>query len=127
MNLSVLIGQLYMVAFLGIGLGMLLSPAYYQKAYLAMMKDITLYFVWGVFALIVGFLIITRHNVWQGWPTLLTIFGWIGFLKGVSLLVIPGLLPKISNFWFKSKTFIRVWGGFAIFLGLLLGYFIYYT
>lgn len=122
MQLSIFIAQLYAVAFLAIGLGFFISPKYYTKAYANMMKDPSLFLVWGIFALLAGFLIVTRHNVWQGWPTVVTVFGWIALLKGFSLLVLPQHFPLWFKDWFKSAWLMRVWGAFAIVLGLILGY-----
>jgi len=123
MELSIFLAQLYAVALLAIGLGLLFSSKYYVKAYEAMMKEAGILYFGGVVALIVGFLIVTRHNVWQGWPTLITLFGWIALLKGVLLLVFPGFSVPMFKSWVASKSFIQIWGFVAIVLGLFLGYF----
>jgi len=122
MQLSIFIAQLYAVAFLAIGLGFLITPKYYVKAYTEIMNDPSMFMIWGIFALLIGFLIITRHNVWQGWPMIVTIFGWIGFLKGFSLIVLPQHFPIGFKGWFKSPVLMRLWGIIAIALGLILGY-----
>jgi len=125
MQLSIFIAQLYAVAFLAIGLGLFITPKYYTKAYAEMMKDPSLFLVWGIIALLIGFLIVTRHNVWQGWPTIVTIFGWIALLKGFTLIVLPQHFPLWFKGWFKSVTLMRLAGVLAIVLGLILGYLSY--
>ena len=122
MDLSIFLAQLYALGFLAIGLGMLFSPKYYQKAFDAMMKESGMVLFGGIFALLIGFLIVTRHNVWEGWPTIITIFGWIAVLKGVSLIVFPGLVMPMFTSWFKNKTFVRVVGVGTILIGAFLGY-----
>jgi len=127
MQLSIFIAQLYAVAFLAIGLGFFIAPKYYAKAYTEMMKDPSLFLVWGIFALLAGFLIVTRHNVWHGGPILVTIFGWIALIKGFSLIVLPQHFPIGFKGWFKSAALMRLWGAFAIILALILGYFSFYA
>lgn len=50
----------------------------------------------GVFAnafIVLGFgtIIVSFHNVWHGWPTVLTVLGWSQVLKGATSFVIPQL------------------------------------
>jgi hypothetical protein len=122
MQLSIFLAQLYAVAFMAVGLGFFIAPKYYVKAYAEIMKDSSLFLVWGIFALLAGFLIVTRHNVWQGWPILVTIFGWIALIKGFSLIVLPQYFPIGFKGWFKSAALMRLWGFLTIALGLILGY-----
>lgn len=122
MELSIFIAQLYAIAFLAIGLGMLFSAKYYLKAFDAMMKESGLVYLGGMLALIIGFLMVTRHNVWEGWPIIITIFGWIALLKGVMLIIFPGLAMPMFISWFKKKGFLRAIGVFTLLLGGFLGY-----
>lgn len=122
MELSIFIAQLYAIALLAIGLGMLFNTKYYLKSFDAMMKESGMIYLGGVFALLIGFLMVTRHNVWEGWPTIITIFGWMALLKGVMLIVFPGLAMPVFKAWFKSKRVLRIIGVFALFIGGFLGY-----
>ncbi|HJU67294.1 MAG TPA: hypothetical protein VJ650_03530 [Gemmatimonadaceae bacterium] len=59
------------------------------------------FFIWlrgkghaGVFAngflsLIFGSMIVGFHNVWTGWPTILTVFGWAQVIKALVSFVMP--------------------------------------
>ncbi len=122
MELSIFIAQLYALAFLAIGLGILFNAKYYLKAYEGMMQESGLIYLGGVFALLIGFLIVTRHNVWEGWPTIITVFGWIALAKGVMLIVFPGFAMPMFTSWFKNKGFLRIMGVFALLLGGFLAY-----
>ena len=122
MELSIFIAQLYAIAFLAIGLGMLFNAKYYQKAFDAMMKESGLIYLGGMLTLIIGFLMVTRHNVWEGWPTIITVFGWIAVLKGVMLIVFPGFAMPMFASWFKNKGFLRIMGVCTLLIGGFLGY-----
>ena len=41
-----------------------------------------------------GSFIVAFHNIWDGTPTILTVFGWVGLLKGTVFAVFPGLALK---------------------------------
>ncbi|MFG0328413.1 MAG: hypothetical protein ACF8PN_00820 [Phycisphaerales bacterium] len=43
----------------------------------------------GLLTLFVGAFIVAFHNIWQGLPIVLTIFGWIQLIKGVVYLAAP--------------------------------------
>jgi hypothetical protein len=46
-------------------------------------------------ALVAGGFIVLLHNVWQGWPLLITLLGCAAILKGVVRL----LMPTQSSAW----------------------------
>jgi len=72
-------------------------------------------------ALVVGFLIVSNHNVWvQDWTVLVTIIGWLALLKGVLIFLAPKFLIKLSASILKKTNLI---GLCAIILGLVFGYF----
>src|SRR5262249_33487013 len=48
-------------------------------------------FVNGFLSLGFGSVIIAFHNVWDGWPVVLTVFGWAQVLKGLMGFVFPQL------------------------------------
>ena len=44
----------------------------------------------GCLLFIAGVATVRDHNVWRGWPVLLTITGWVLLLGGVYRMFIPG-------------------------------------
>ncbi|HET7695629.1 MAG TPA: hypothetical protein VFK57_07980 [Vicinamibacterales bacterium] len=45
----------------------------------------------GMLSLLVGSIIVAFHNVWSGWPILLTVIGWAQVVKGLVSLVAPAV------------------------------------
>ena len=121
MELSIFIAQLYAIAFLALGLGLVLEPHYYQKLFKEMVKEPGVMMMGGFFALILGFIIVTKHNVWYGWGTLITLFGWVAVLKGVSLLVFPKYMLKWTENWLADMHFLQIWGLVVLMMGIILG------
>lgn len=123
MELSILIAQIYAVLLTTVGLGLIFSPSYYRKALDQMMKEATSIYLGGAIALVVGFLILAHHWVWKGWPILVTLVGVIGLLKGLGLLVFPGVMVRLTKMVTRHSAFIPLWGAFAFVLGLVFAYF----
>ncbi|MBW2977959.1 hypothetical protein KY331_03885 [Candidatus Woesearchaeota archaeon] len=123
MELSILIAKIFAVAYLMIGLGMLINPSYYQKAMDDMLKNNAVLYLGGIMAAVAGLLIVTYHNIWEySWVVVITIFGWLALLKGFMLLV----FPQHFAFWrgmFKEKGYMPIWAVIVLALGLFFGYF----
>ena len=94
------------------------------------------FFVWlrgkgsvGIFAngflcLWFGSVVVAFHNVWEGLPIVLTIFGWSQVLKGLVNFVFPSVsmraMARVSLE--RSREFVFA-GIFLLGLGLTFGYF----
>jgi len=121
METSILVAQILGLVYVVIGLGMLINGAYYKKAFDELLKNSGFMLLGGMMALVVGFLIVSNHNVWvQDWTVLVTIIGWLALLKGVLIFLAPKFLIKLSSSILKKTNLI---GLFAIILGLVFGYF----
>lgn len=120
MQISILIAKMFAVFYLFIGLGMLMDPKHYKKMVEGVIKDPTLLYYGGFMATMSGFLIVYFHHVWQGWPLLITVFGWLAFLKGFILFVFPGFFTPWMKY-FKKINMTGI-GIFVLALGILFGY-----
>lgn len=117
------LAKLYGAVFLAMGLGILFNSAYYKKTFEEMLKDKTYIFLGGIMALIIGLVMVLKHNVWESsWVVIITLFGWIGLVKGVSLLVFPSVAGSFKP-WFYNKSFLMVLGVGTVILGAVLSYF----
>lgn len=121
MDLSVFIARLFSVLHLAIGLGMLLNRQHYRALYTGILGSPPLLYFGGVIGLFFGFSIITVHNIWtEDWRSLVTLIGWIAFIKGITLLVWPKILVTHANFWMKNMQISAL---IVLGLGFLFGYF----
>jgi len=121
-ELTVVIAKIMSISFLVTGLSALFNKNHYQKIVKDMFKNAGLTMVLGFITLIVGFLIVTYHNIWESsWAVLITITGWISLIKGVTLLVFPKFVEKFSKPVFKG-TLGKVLPYTTIVIGLIFGY-----
>lgn len=77
--------------------------------------------IMGTLGLVGGLLIVLTHNVWSGWPIIITIFGWLALVKGALTLILPEMIVKFSkDMGFENALALY---GFA---GLMFGAFFIY-
>ncbi len=122
MELSIFIARILGLAYVVVGLGMLFNPKYYAASMKEMVKELGVMYLGGVMALVVGFIWVSYHNVWQGWPILITVFGWLALIKGITLLMFPKLMMKFTNYFFKHASALGWWGFIILVLGLVFSY-----
>lgn len=87
-----------------VGLGILFNLKSYDKVLEDFTNNSALMYLGGLMSLVVGVLILLYSNVWTlGWEVIITIVGWMSLLKGILLIVAPGIMIKMASRW-KSKT-----------------------
>lgn len=79
-------------------------------------------FMWGIFALLIGAVIVVFNNVWTSGLTLIvTILGWLALIKGTFILLLPGAAASLYKKYGKSGLLV-VAGVVMVALGLVLLY-----
>lgn len=100
-----------------IGISLWINPKFYKNLIKSMEKEPIGLYIASLGAMTIGLSIILKHNLWTTTPEIIiSLLGWILFLKGILLAFSPIQMYKISKKLVKS-SFI-VWGGtFWIILG----------
>jgi hypothetical protein len=75
----------------------------------------------GLMTLGIGAAMVVGHNVWIGWPIIITLIGWVSLLKGICLLFFPNSLLKIYQ-KMLGHNWIYVSAVIGVILGLVLIY-----
>jgi hypothetical protein len=87
--LAKVIGPLLII----LAVGVFLNLETYQHLFAEFCKSAALCYLGGFVALLLGLIILQFHNVWEPrWPVVITILGWIMVVKGVVIIVFPGLI-----------------------------------
>jgi uncharacterized membrane protein HdeD (DUF308 family) len=76
----------------------------------------------GFLALIVGLLIILSHNIWRGWPILVTLIGYLALFKGIVRLYFTHWTNRVIRGFAESPQYIAM-VTFSFVLGMVLIYF----
>ncbi len=75
----------------------------------------------GCAHMLLGLVLIEIHNVWIfSWPLIITIIGWLLFLRGVFLLVIPNTVMSMAKILHQRKWWIYVAAGILFLIGAIL-------
>jgi hypothetical protein len=82
-------------------------------------RDPALIFFSGILLLIAGLAIVRAHNIWTGWPILVTVLGWLVILSGLGRMFFPSRLAAIAASIGQSTGLII---GAAILLLLIGGF-----
>lgn len=78
----------------------------------------------GSFTLILGILLVVSHNIWQwSWRIIVTLVAWIVLLKGISIILFPEFIDKITILFVQNTTFAYCIAGLDFILGAVLIYF----
>ena len=123
METSILIAKIIALVYLSMGLGFILHPDYFKKSFDEMLDSSGFMIFGGIMALVFGFLMVNFHNIWvKDWTVIVTIIGWIGLIKGISIFLIPKLLISFSRNILK-KLPMHVFGTCMMIFGVIMGYF----
>ncbi len=120
--LGAIVGPYLLVA----GLSMLL----YAKVWVKLMKDMeknhTAVVIGMMLALLLGLVLIQMHNIWE-WSiwVVITVFGWIAFLKGVFYFLAPGDWIKGMIKTFANTSYMYIAGLVFAILGGWMSYLVY--
>jgi hypothetical protein len=94
--LAKLIGPIYLV----VAIGLLLNQEHYRSVAKEFAASPALFYLSGIIALIIGGLIVLLHNVWSGWPIVVTLLGWAAIAKGAVRTLVPtwatGVVGKMT-------------------------------
>jgi uncharacterized membrane protein len=97
-----------------------------QDAWRSMAKEFTasrpLLFLSGFMTLLGGLALVNTHNVWEGWPVIITIFGWLALIGGIARMLFPETVVGISERMLNNKTYLTVAGIVEVLIGLWLCY-----
>jgi hypothetical protein len=119
-----LLGLVYSAA----GIRGIIDKTAYREIMVDSINSPALSYLFGLVALLIGFLLVTFHNEWSlSWSVIITIFGWIAFIEGILIIAFPVLLYKLSNWMVKKDKFLKVYAFVAFILGalfLILGFWV---
>jgi uncharacterized protein YjeT (DUF2065 family) len=79
-------------------------------------------FLSGILSLLAGIAIVRVHNVWSGWPAIVTAFGWLAIVGGLARMWIPQQAAPIALAFADSPAGLQAAGAVVLALGAFLSY-----
>lgn len=120
MELSIFIAKIIALIYLSVGVAALRGVTNFGKIVDDYYKSPALIFMSGLFALILGMIVIKYHNIWvKDWTVVITLFGWAATIKGVLFIAFPDSLKLFKGMYKNTKA----WGILMILISVIFGYF----
>lgn len=119
---TVIIAQILGIFFAIAGLSMVVNSKGTHAAIEASVENKGILWLWAMFALLTGAIIVSLNNVWtSGMPLFVTIIGWIALLKGAFIFIFPDAAGSLYR-KFSSAGLLVFCGIVAIIIGVVLFY-----
>lgn len=110
--------QIIAIFYISVSAGIILNPGYYKNFLRSFYNEPVAVFVSGLIAVTVGYLIIRHHNLWQlSSSVIITIIGWLAFLKGIFIIAMPQLFIEIARTRLKTDKLLY----FQALIGFVVG------
>lgn len=104
---SIFLAKLLGLYCLIVSVGVLLDFDSYRKM-LADIKSGPFMYLAGVFALWFGLWLVLSHNVWRfDWRVIITLMGWLGLLKGITIIVFPATAIKMTEYHLQNPQMLK--------------------
>jgi len=128
MKTSIFIARIFGLCYLIIGAGFMFNRKAFQRIMEDFSKNAALLFFAGLFALVIGVVIILTHNVWvANWTVMITIIGWAGLIKGIWMIVFPNTVYKFMQAYQKNENLLTVHSVIVLIFGAVLTFFGFFT
>jgi len=114
--LAKLIGPIYLL----VGAGVLLNQNHFRSIAQELVASPALFYLSAVIALIIGGLIVILHNVWDGWPIVITLLGWLAIAKGAVRILAPTQSSDLIRKMIASSNAVTPIGLISLALGAYL-------
>lgn len=83
-------------------------------------NDYAVIFLSGIVLFVCGLAIVHAHNVWSGWPALVTALGWLAIIGGLIRMFLFPYASEIASRFTATPATILVAAGSMLALGAFL-------
>ena len=120
MELSIFLAKLFGIYLLVVGALFALRGKVIVEVVEEMLASRPMLLLSGFIALIIGIAMVISHSVWEpNWRVLITLIGYLSFIKGVTRIGFPEL-PKKAVGFARNRLVFQFWIGFIVLLGAYL-------
>jgi len=127
METTIFLASIWGPAMLAIGLGMFINRDHYAKIYRELSREPFTLLVFGLAGITVGIVQISIHNVWETLPEMLiSLFGWLLLIKGVTSTVMPALAERSGRWIAENTQMLNISGAVLVVIGAYLTWSVYF-
>lgn len=121
MELSLFLAKSLGLYFLIVSLSLFINKDRFSAIIAGIVDNAALRLLMGIMTLIVGILLVVSHNVWEAnWIGLITLIGWITFIKGILNVAFPRCTECMAQCVSRSRFTLYVSALIYLAFGLIL-------
>lgn len=122
MELSIFFAKMFAIYFIIVSLGIMFNSKKISHMVEGFRKNAGLTYSIGGLALLLGSALVVVHNVWEGWPIIITIIAWITLIKGAMIFLVPDSFLRFAKTMSKNNGTYFTLSFIVLIFGLILGY-----
>ena len=123
METTIFLAKAMSVFLLAVSLGYFLNPKHYTSLLKEYAKSKSTLFLHGYFELVLGFLLVTNHNIWvHDWTVLVTLVAWGFLIEGLLMLLFPEGMMGFAKSMNKKNNGVNFVMLVMLVLGAILAY-----
>lgn len=124
MDTSVFVAKIFGLCYLIFGIGFMFNRKIFQQLMEDFCKNVIAAIYGGIFSLVIGVVLILTHNIWvANWTVMITIIGWLAFIKGIWLIVFPNTVFKFMQAYKRNEKMLILHAAAVIILGTVFTFF----
>jgi len=124
MAISIFIARLLGPVFVLVGIGLIFKRETFRVILRQFLQSPVLLYLAGFFGLLAGLALVLTHNIWSfDWRLLITLIGWITFVRAIVTIFLPDRIVAIGNAVLDHGAAFVAAGVINLSIGLLLSYF----
>lgn len=120
MTNSVFIASLIGPVLLAVSISLLLNRATFEDLLRHLNDNIFVIILAGIALLVSGIAIVQTHNIWQGWPVIITLFGWLAIVGGLMRILFAPRMQSLAEKVAGNRTALTASTAISLLLGLFL-------
>lgn len=120
MTQSEFIASLIGPVLLALSCSLLLNRATFESFLRDLDRNLLVILLAGIALLVAGLAIVLTHNVWEGWPLVITLCGWLAIVGGLIRIVLAPRMTSVAQNFANSATLLNIAVGINLGLGLFL-------
>ena len=119
---SKLIAGLMAPVMVAMGVAMFINRGMFPAMVGQIAQNFAVVFLSGVLSLVAGVAIVRVHNVWTGWPVLVTVLGWLAIVGGLVRMWFPQQAASMAEAFGGNSATPVVAGLVVLALGAFLSW-----
>lgn len=105
MDFSIFYAKFLGFYFVIVAISMIINPIGMRAFIVDALQNKSFVMLAGIMSLLFGLLIVLTHNIWIGWPIIITIIGYLSIIRGIIRLYFPDWFANRASSVTQGKSY----------------------